>query len=186
MAEEVPTVNLDDTGSQAASTYVAGSNRDSLNSLLNKPKDNKNCLKDCTLGTQYSMTCEDIRKDTKKSSFCCSTTSQTVWGVILISLSICGFIYTPQDLMLREKLNMRPGLPSFDWWSDPPDQVRMRMYVFNVTNHDRFLSGADDKINVEEIGPIVYLEKLLHYNITFNENGTMTYTAKRFLIYLPE
>ncbi|XP_047513582.1 lysosome membrane protein 2-like isoform X1 [Pieris napi] len=186
MAEEVPTVNLDDTGSQAASTSVAGSNRDSLNSLLNKPNDNKNCLKDCTLGTRYSMICDDVRKETKRKSFCCNTTSQTVWGVILISLSISGFIFTPQDLMLWEKLNMRPGLPPYDWWSDPPDQVRMRMYVFNVTNHERFLSGADDKINVEEIGPIVYLEKLLHYNITFNDNGTMTYTAKRFLIYLPE
>ncbi|XP_045529397.1 lysosome membrane protein 2-like [Pieris brassicae] len=186
MAEEVPTVNLDDTGSQDASTDVEESNRDSLNSLLNKTKDSKNCLKDCTLGTQYSMICDDVTNETKKRSFCCNTTSQTVWGMILISLSISGFIFTPQDLMLWEKLNMRPGLPPFDWWSDPPDQVRMRMYVFNVTNHDRFLSGADDKINVEEIGPIVYLEKLLHYNISFNDNGTMTYTAKRFLIYLPE
>ncbi|XP_060809018.1 scavenger receptor class B member 1-like [Amyelois transitella] len=88
--------------------------------------------------------------------------------------------------MLREKLNMRPGFPPYEWWADPPDEVRLRVYAFNVTNHDRFMAGLDDKIHVQEVGPIVYLEKLLHSNIQFNENSTMTYTAKRFPIYLPE
>ncbi|CAK1546464.1 unnamed protein product [Leptosia nina] len=184
MADDVPTVNIDDTSSQATSTYVVNSNRESLNSLLHKTKDNnENCIQ--VSAGKCSMDTQDT-KESKKRSFCCNSMSQTVWGVLLIVMSISGFIFTPMDLMLWEKLNMRPGLPPFEWWSDPPDQVRMRIYIFNVTNHDRFLSGLDEKINVHEIGPITYLEKLLHYNISFNENGTMTYTARRFLIYLRE
>ena len=42
-------------------------------------------------------------------------------------------------------------------WADPPDEVKMKAHIFNVTNHERFLQGLDDKINMEEIGPFVYL-----------------------------
>ncbi|XP_028161803.1 scavenger receptor class B member 1-like [Ostrinia furnacalis] len=87
--------------------------------------------------------------------------------------------------MLWEKLNMRPGFPPYEWWADPPDEVKLRVYVFNVTNHERFLSGLDEKMDVREIGPVVYLEKLIHSNIHFNENSTLTYTARRYPIYLP-
>lgn len=48
-------------------------------------------------------------------------------------------------------------MPPYEWWSDPPDEVKLRAYVFNVTNHERFMAGLDDKLNVQEIGPIVYL-----------------------------
>ncbi|KAL4711372.1 hypothetical protein ACJJTC_019213, partial [Scirpophaga incertulas] len=78
------------------------------------------------------------------------------------------------------------GFPPYNWWADPPDEVKLRIYLFNVTNHERFLNGVDEKINVKEIGPIVYLEKLLHSHVHFNENSTMTYIAKRYPIYLPE
>ncbi|CAH2101904.1 unnamed protein product [Euphydryas editha] len=111
---------------------------------------------------------------------------QVVWGVILITSSIGGFIFPPLDMMLWERLNMRPGFPPYDWWAVPPDEVKMRAHIFNITNHERFLSGLDSKINVQEIGPIVYLEKLKHYNMKFNENSTLTYTAQRYLIYLPD
>ncbi|XP_038220012.1 lysosome membrane protein 2-like [Zerene cesonia] len=188
MADDIPTVNLDDTSSDKTDS-PSDSNRDSLNSLLQKTKDNnENCVDDCDLGKQCSMICSDSSNESKaRSAFCCNSMGQSVWGVILMILSISGFIYfNPTDIMLWEKLNMRPGLPPYVWWSDPPDQVRTRVYVFNITNHDRFLAGLDDKINVKEVGPITYLEKLLHSKIRFNENETMTYEARRFLIYLPE
>ncbi|VVC98853.1 unnamed protein product [Leptidea sinapis] len=65
-----------------------------------------------------------------------SSVGQSVWGVLLIAISIGGFIVS---------------LPPYEWWSDPPDELLMRIYIFNVTNHDRFLNGLDAKINVEEI-----------------------------------
>ncbi|KAL0858783.1 hypothetical protein ABMA27_011252 [Loxostege sticticalis] len=160
---------------------------DSLNSLLEGSTDNK-CAEDC-LEVKCSLAeectaCEDSGK--KRKSICCNTVSQCVWGVLLLLISIGGFIFTPLDFMLWEKLNMRPGFPPYEWWADPPDEVKLRVYVFNVTNHDRFMSGLDEKMNMEEIGPIVYLEKLIHSNIHFNDNSTLTYTARRYPIYLPD
>ncbi|KAJ0182935.1 hypothetical protein K1T71_000911 [Dendrolimus kikuchii] len=125
-------------------------------------------------------------EEKRSKRVCCGTIGQCVWGVVLVILSVTAFVFTPLDFLLWEKLNMRPGLPPYEWWADPPDEVKLRAYVFNVTNHERFLNGLDAKLNVEEIGPIVYLEKLQHSNVKFNENGTMTYTAKRSAIFLPE
>ncbi|KAJ2943382.1 hypothetical protein O0L34_g12193 [Tuta absoluta] len=141
----------------------------------------------CSLTNQCAMTCEDgsLKLEGRKS-MCCNSVAQCVWGILLLLMSISGFLITPLDVMLKEKLNMRPGFPPYEWWADPPDEVKLRVYVFNVTNHERFSQGLDEKMVVQEIGPIVYLEKLLHYNITFNENGTMSYTAKRFPIFLPD
>ncbi|KAJ8706302.1 hypothetical protein PYW08_010928 [Mythimna loreyi] len=151
---------------------------DSLNSLFKTTDNNNTCVENCIEKTQ----CEGD----KKRGRCCSPVVQCVWGVLLILLSVGSFIFTPLDFMLLEKLNMRPGMPPYEWWADPPDEVKLRTYVFNITNHERFLQGLDEKLNVEEVGPVVYLEKLLHSNVHFHENSTMTYTAKRFPIYLPE
>ncbi|XP_068621865.1 scavenger receptor class B member 1-like [Battus philenor] len=169
---------------------------DSLNSLL-ADKVNKTCINSCleecfdaqySLGDRYSVSYGNNSKNVpqKRGSFCCNPVSRTIWGVILILMSISGFIFSPLDFMLWEKLKMRPGLPPYEWWADPPDEVKMRVHIFNVTNHDRFLQGLDAKLNLEDIGPIVYLEKLQHYNINFNDNDTLSYTAKRSLIYLPD
>ncbi|XP_063632609.1 scavenger receptor class B member 1-like [Cydia splendana] len=147
--------------------------RDSLNSLLQNSEAGK---------SECSAQCEPE----KRRAYCCNSVAQCVWGVLLLIMSIGGLLYTPLDLMLWEKLNMRPGFPPYEWWADPPDEVKLRAYVFNVTNHDRYMRGLDDKLNVQELGPVVYLEKLLHSNIHFNENNTLTYTAKRFAIFLPD
>lgn len=52
---------------------------------------------------------------------------------------------------------MVPGLPPFEWWKSPPDEVLIRVYVFNITNGEEFLSGADKKLKIEEIGPFIFL-----------------------------
>ncbi|XP_023946681.2 lysosome membrane protein 2 [Bicyclus anynana] len=185
---DTPTMTL---SSDSDSTSCTRSNSESiennsLNSLIEGQESFAgDCSNDC--GNQCSMSCADDPSQLKRRRcICFNSIGQSVWGVILIIASISGFIFPPLDVMLWEKLNMRPGFPPYDWWADPPDEVKMRAYVFNVTNHERFLLGLDDKMHVEEIGPIVYLEKLKHSNMRFNENSTLTYTAERFLIYLPD
>ncbi|CAG9577115.1 unnamed protein product [Danaus chrysippus] len=163
----------------------------STDTPMTKTSNCSNCNESATESLHSLLEGEEARSredrsKRKKINICCNPVSQVVWGVIFIIISISGYIFPPREVMLWEKLNMRPGFPPYDWWSDPPDQVKMRAYIFNVTNHERFLQGLDPKINVEEIGPIVYLEKLNHLDIKFNENSTMTYTAKRHLIYLPD
>lgn len=51
---------------------------------------------------------------------------------------------------------MVSGLPAFEWWIEIPDQVILKVYIFNVTNSVEFLNGVDKKIKLTEIGPIIY------------------------------
>lgn len=80
---------------------------------------------------------------------------------------------------------MIPGLPPYDWWLNPPDEVHLKVYLFNVTNSVQFLEGTDKKLKFQEVGPFVFLEKLVHTNVIFNDNGTLTYTANRSTVFLP-
>nr|CAI5846189.1 unnamed protein product [Callosobruchus analis] len=112
-----------------------------------------------------------------------------IWLIVGIASMLWGtgmLIYTPYDLLMDLRIHMMPGLPPFDWWLHPPDEVLLKVYIFNVTNSEEFLNGTDAKLKLEEIGPIIYREKLRHTNPIFNENGTLTYTANRSAIYLPE
>lgn len=48
------------------------------------------------------------------------------------------------------------GLPAYEWWKNPPDEVLLRVYLFNVTNSENFEKGIDSKLELNEIGPIVF------------------------------
>ncbi|KAK9874235.1 hypothetical protein WA026_002587 [Henosepilachna vigintioctopunctata] len=123
---------------------------------------------------------EEIRRK------CRSPKLKIIIGTLLLLWGVCTIIWTPLELMMDERLRMRPGFPAYDWWKSPPDEVLLRVYIFNITNAEKFLSGEDAKLNVQEIGPIMFMEKLTHTNVTFNDNDTMTYVATRKAIFLPD
>ncbi|XP_049766991.1 scavenger receptor class B member 1-like [Schistocerca cancellata] len=118
------------------------------------------------------------------------STKRILWLVIGGGLSLLfgclSLIWTPFDIMMNERLKMMPGLPPFEWWKTPPDEVLLRVRVFNITNSEEFMAGDDDKLKVDEIGPYVYLERLRHHNVTHHDNNTMTYTGVRSPHWLPE
>lgn len=62
----------------------------------------------------------------------------------------------------------------------------LRVYLFNITNSLEFLNGSATRLALEEIGPIVFREKLEHFNVSFNDNGTLSYVARRSAVFLPE
>ncbi|KAL3270704.1 hypothetical protein HHI36_021232 [Cryptolaemus montrouzieri] len=123
---------------------------------------------------------EELKKKCRDPKF------KIIVGTLLLIWGVCTLVWPPLDLMMDERLRMRPGLPPYEWWKNPPDEVLLRVYVFNVTNAERFMSGEDAKLKLQEIGPIVFREKLIHSNVTFNDNDTMSYVATRKAIYLPE
>lgn len=51
---------------------------------------------------------------------------------------------------------MRRGTFLFNVWESPPLDVYLKVYIFNITNGDAFLSGRDKKLKVMEVGPYVY------------------------------
>ncbi|KAF5284244.1 hypothetical protein FQR65_LT00244 [Abscondita terminalis] len=116
----------------------------------------------------------------------CGRWTLLVCAIILLILSSLCLIWTPFRTLMDERLRMRPGFPPYEWWKNPPDEVLLRVYIFNITNANEFLNGEHNKLKVEEIGPIVFMERLTHSNVTFNPNDTLTYVAERRAVFLPE
>lgn len=73
----------------------------------------------------------------------------------------------------------------FDLWAKPPVNLYIKIYLYNITNPDEFLAGTE-KLKVEEVGPYVYQEMLVHDNVTFNENGTISTTPRHPLVWIEE
>lgn len=67
----------------------------------------------------------------------------------------------------------------FEYWTTPPIDPIIKVYVFNYSNIADVESGVDKRIRVEEIGPYVYRERIiktgLKYEgdkVTFNVSST--------------
>jgi hypothetical protein len=74
--------------------------------------------------------------------------------------------------------------PQFHLWKNPVPEVLLKVYIFNITNAEDFIAGKDEKLKLQEIGPIIFQETLEHKDIQFHdENSTMSYTVSRQLIF---
>ncbi|XP_015379121.1 PREDICTED: scavenger receptor class B member 1-like isoform X1 [Diuraphis noxia] len=114
----------------------------------------------------------------------------------LISLMLIGFsalflgtliaVFDPFQLILKWKLVMVKGDETFEMWKTPEAAVYLKVYIFNVTNREDFLSGRDEKLRFQEVGPYVYRENSAHKNVTFNSNDTLTMTPVFPLTWVPE
>ncbi|GAB0087486.1 scavenger receptor class B member 1 [Sergentomyia squamirostris] len=105
-------------------------------------------------------------------------------GLILLASGVMSFGVSARDMALDELLRMRPSLPPYNWWKNPPPIIRLRLFIFEATNPVEFLRG-DEALKMREIGPIVYREHVVHENITFHpENNTLSFTAVRSVEFL--
>uniref|UniRef100_A0A182JEV2 Scavenger receptor class B n=1 Tax=Anopheles atroparvus TaxID=41427 RepID=A0A182JEV2_ANOAO len=127
------------------------------------------------------------RKPTNAKALCIISVT-TVLAIACFTMGLFFHIHKPTHLILDDRLTMRVNMPYFQWWKDTTDVVvTCRMFIFNVTNSDRWLEGLDEQLHLEEIVPIVYRELLEHENVTFHEsNSTMSYVTRRRLEFLPE
>jgi hypothetical protein len=74
--------------------------------------------------------------------------------------------------------------PNFGWWKDPIPEVLLNVYLFNITNHEDFIAGRDEKLKLQEIGPITFREVTRHKDIEFHKgNSTMSYTVTRQIFF---
>ncbi|KAG8262964.1 Belongs to the CD36 [Homalodisca vitripennis] len=57
------------------------------------------------------------------------------------------------------QITLRRGSQVFDLWRKPPVHPVMRIYIYNVTNADEFLSGSETPVKpiLQELGPYTYM-----------------------------
>nr|XP_013100075.1 unnamed protein product [Stomoxys calcitrans] len=103
-------------------------------------------------------------------------------GVLAICTAALIKIFHPYDLIFKWKLTMSEGGEIFNLWAQPPVDLYLKVYLFNITNAAAFLEGKE-KLNVEQVGPYVYKEIMTHENVTFNENNTMSTNPSHPLVY---
>lgn len=141
------------------------------------------------------LTSEQVQKDSLESNalrnkqkkpllrvavfLCCG-----IFNTILGALSIH---YNFVELIMEERIRMRPGLPPYELWRNPPVSVLISVTLYNVTNAIEFLDGIDDRLKLQEVGPIVFAETMHQKDIVHHyENSTMSFTTERSVKYLPE
>jgi hypothetical protein len=64
---------------------------------------------------------------------------------------------------------------AFLGWKDPPVTPLMKLFFFNLTNADEFLSGRE-RPRVKKVGPYVYHQEIHKVNIRNGEHGSASFT----------
>lgn len=71
---------------------------------------------------------------------------------ILVTFGFASLI----RLIIDGQVALKRGGQSFGWWSKPPVEPMISIYVYNVTNADEFLNNGTKPI-LDELGPYVYV-----------------------------
>ncbi|XP_063898685.1 scavenger receptor class B member 1 isoform X1 [Helicoverpa armigera] len=80
----------------------------------------------------------------------------------------------PYDFFFSQKAMLTDGGEIFEMWRKPEVELYTKVYLFNITNAEEYMSGIDSKIKVKEVGPYVYREFLEHKVTKFNDNATLS------------
>ncbi|CAH2056127.1 unnamed protein product, partial [Iphiclides podalirius] len=92
----------------------------------------------------------------------------------------------PYDFFFSQKALLEDGGEIFEMWRKPEVKLYCRVYLFNITNAEEYMSGKDSKVNVQEVGPYVYQEGLEHEVLRFNDNGTLSAIPRHPLTWVEE
>ncbi|XP_050061289.1 lysosome membrane protein 2 isoform X3 [Aphis gossypii] len=137
----------------------------------------------------------------KKGKLCTKLTSSFLrkWWVVLAiavallvgGLLVVAFFTAAVELVIDDQITLRPGSQTFEMWRKPPVRPLLKVYVYNVTNADEFLNvvapgEVREKPILDELGPFVYVETWEKVNLTFHDNGTLTYNQQKVYRFDPE
>ncbi|KAJ0182963.1 hypothetical protein K1T71_000939 [Dendrolimus kikuchii] len=92
----------------------------------------------------------------------------------------------PYDFFFKQKILLQDGGEIFEMWRKPEVELYARIYLFNITNAEEYMSGKENKIKLKEVGPYVYREYLEHKITKFNDNGTLSVIPEHPLTWVEE
>lgn len=99
---------------------------------------------------------------------------------------IVGLSYLLFDPVVRSivlsKLTLSRTSETFYIWEDPPISPHLKVYFWNFTNPEAFFAGRE-KPELKEVGPYTYRQKWLKQNITWHNNGTISYRTRKIFTF---
>jgi len=112
-------------------------------------------------------------------------------GIFLLIVGLGCFIGSSQIEaavlhLVQSYTSLVPGGPMFQAWFTPPIVPLLKVYVFNITNKDEVLEGADPI--TEELGPYVYsathIRSLVEDDETL-QGGSLSFRSRTNYKFLP-
>ncbi|XP_037301613.1 scavenger receptor class B member 1 [Manduca sexta] len=108
-------------------------------------------------------------------------------GLLLVILPVISLLLNPMRLIVNYATRVNKGSFMLETFQKEVEGAHLSLYVFNITNSDRFMTGQDDKLKVEEIGPFTYAEIRHNVDVDLNEEeGVMWFTPQMKLRFVPE
>ncbi|XP_077165467.1 scavenger receptor class B member 1 isoform X2 [Paroedura picta] len=105
-------------------------------------------------------------------------------GLLLLGLVLVVVLPGLVELMITQNVQIRPNSFLFNLWKDLPIPFHFSVYFFHVLNPNAVLQG--EKPVVEQRGPYVYREFREKRNITFYENGSVSFLEYRRFYFQPD
>nr|KAI8762028.1 scavenger receptor class B member 1-like [Biomphalaria glabrata] len=102
-----------------------------------------------------------------------------VIGITMIPL--IDFIIKGQ---IKKNMVISNSSERYDMWKDVPVPIYLQFYIFHVDNPDEVKKG--DKPVLIQKGPYTYRERRSKFNITWNDNGTVSYRQNRIYSFVPK
>ncbi|KAL4660455.1 lysosome membrane protein 2-like [Arapaima gigas] len=105
--------------------------------------------------------------------------------IVGIALLVAQVFQTLINNRLKKEMTLAEGSRVLESWKNPPSDVFMQYFFFNVSNPEVFLAGG--KAALTQIGPYTYKEYRPRENLTYLENGTKlsAFNPKSF-VFVPE
>ncbi|XP_062129312.1 sensory neuron membrane protein 1-like [Drosophila sulfurigaster albostrigata] len=98
------------------------------------------------------------------------------------ALTICLFVISCccsyQHEWIKANTDFEDSMFAMDMWKHSPFG-KLKIYIFNVTNAENYLNGRDEKIHLQQIGPITYDIKSYNY-ILHRAKDSVKYQKERF------
>lgn len=109
-------------------------------------------------------------------------------GTVSLLVGCALLTCSPYEWIMEDFLEMRTFSPIFLLWKEPPHIITFSINIFQAVNHEEFLASDDPNVKLEmkDIGRVLYREHIKHVNVSHHDNGTMSYTTVRYLEFLED
>ncbi|XP_049870525.1 lysosome membrane protein 2-like [Pectinophora gossypiella] len=108
-------------------------------------------------------------------------------GMICLMMPVIMKIVDPVQVIARYRTRVAIDSPVHELLKQELEAVHMSAYLFNVTNAERFMSGEDQKLKVEEVGPFTYRELRSNEDLEIDtDEGVVRYSPKITPVFSPE
>jgi len=103
-----------------------------------------------------------------------------ITGLCLFLVGLLGGILITSYIKaeVKQRVVLVPGSDTYDEWANPDLPILLKIYPWHLKNPDEVTAGTQKPYLIQK-GPYTYREKRWKYNITHNDNGTVTYRQNK-------